>query len=170
MLLGGLWHGAGWTFLFWGFLHGAVLALCRLWRGLVGSPRGTRLGRLAGRALTFPFVLLCWVPFRAADWAAMQAYYGDLFVPAAGQPLHRAADEAWPVALALAVALLLPTLEQVMARIGPVLEPTASPLTGWRARLFLWAASTRWALLAGLAFAFAVSNAFSVTKFLYFDF
>ena len=101
------------------------------------------------------------MPFRAADWAAMLAYYGDLFVSAPGQPLYRAADEAWPVALALAAALLLPTVEQVMARSGPVLVPTALPL---------WAPTTRWALLAGLVFAFAVSNAFSVTKFLYFDF
>jgi len=170
MLLGGLWHGAGWTFLFWGLLHGAGLALCHLWRGLAGQPRGTRFGRLAGWVLTFVFVLLCWVPFRAADWAAMLAYYGDLFVPAPGQPLYRAADEAWPVALALAAALLLPTVEQVMARSGPVLVPSAPPLAGWRARLFLWAPTTRWALVAGLAFAFAVSNAFSVTKFLYFDF
>ena len=115
-------------------------------------------------------MLLCWVPFRAADWDAAMAYYGDLLGRPAGQRLYSAADEAWPVALALAIALLLPTLEQIMARVRPVLEPTAPPLAGWRARWFLWAPSTRWALIAGLAFAFAVSNAFSVTKFLYFDF
>ncbi len=170
MVLGGLWHGAGWTFLLWGLLHGLGLAACHLWRGITGAPRGTALGRALGWFATLLFVMACWVPFRAADWSAMTLVYRELLGLVPGQPLLRLADEAWPVLLALGVALLLPTLEQVMARAHPVLEPTAPPLAGWRARLFLWAPTTRWAVIAGLVFAFAVSNCFSVTKFLYFDF
>lgn len=53
MLLGGLWHGAGWTFVLWGGLHGLYLVINHAWHGLretLGFPSGspTRMGRLAG--------------------------------------------------------------------------------------------------------------------------
>jgi D-alanyl-lipoteichoic acid acyltransferase DltB (MBOAT superfamily) len=60
--LGGLWHGAGWTFFIWGVLHGAALTINTLWRRA-----GLRLPRLAAWALTFSFVDLTWVVFRAPD-------------------------------------------------------------------------------------------------------
>lgn len=68
-LLGGLWHGAAWTFVIWGGLHGAALALHRLWRGA-----GLRLPRLAGWFLTFVFVSLAWVVFRAPDMASLRRF------------------------------------------------------------------------------------------------
>jgi len=61
MLLGGIWHGAGWLFLLWGAYHGALLVICHLWRGL-RKP----LPEALARALTFVAVLLGWVLFRAA--------------------------------------------------------------------------------------------------------
>jgi D-alanyl-lipoteichoic acid acyltransferase DltB (MBOAT superfamily) len=64
MLLGGLWHGASWTFVAWGGLHGAALAANAAW-----ARRGWRLPRAAGWALTMLFVLCGWVLFRAADFA-----------------------------------------------------------------------------------------------------
>jgi alginate O-acetyltransferase complex protein AlgI len=72
MLLGGLWHGANWTFVVWGAIHGVLLAWERLRR--LHSPRNVMLMRLR----TFVFVCLAWVPFRAVDmnqamdvWAGM---------------------------------------------------------------------------------------------------
>ena len=62
-LLGGLWHGASWTFVFWGFLHGAALVIHRLWKST-----GIRLPRLLAWALTFNFVNISWVFFRAKEW------------------------------------------------------------------------------------------------------
>jgi D-alanyl-lipoteichoic acid acyltransferase DltB (MBOAT superfamily) len=61
-VLGGLWHGAGWTFVIWGALHGAALAAQRLftWAGL-------SLPRWLGWALTIVFVNVAWVYFRAAS-------------------------------------------------------------------------------------------------------
>lgn len=69
MLLGGLWHGAGWTFVIWGGLHGLYLVVNHLWqsllrRGLVAWPPGL-LGRLLGVAITFVAVVTAWVFFRA---------------------------------------------------------------------------------------------------------
>ncbi|WP_435628150.1 MBOAT family O-acyltransferase [Candidatus Ferrigenium straubiae] len=72
MLLGGLWHGAGWTFVVWGALHGAYLAINHLWREITGE-RLARipnwLGALAGGALTFIAVVAAWVVFRADSMA-----------------------------------------------------------------------------------------------------
>jgi D-alanyl-lipoteichoic acid acyltransferase DltB (MBOAT superfamily) len=67
MVLGGLWHGANLTFLAWGAIHGAALALNHAWREL--RPQGGPClgGRLSGQALTFLVVVVAWVFFRAAD-------------------------------------------------------------------------------------------------------
>ncbi len=62
-LIGGLWHGAGWTFVFWGFLHGAATVLHRFW-----SKTGLRMPRLLAWFLTFNFVNITWVFFRARTW------------------------------------------------------------------------------------------------------
>jgi len=60
MLLGGLWHGAAWQFVIWGALHGAWLIAERL----IGAERWPRW---IGILITFHFVCLCWVFFRAHD-------------------------------------------------------------------------------------------------------
>lgn len=72
MILGGLWHGAGVTFVVWGTLHGVYLAINHAWRGLrlrcgqdlSASSRG---GRACGCLLTFLAVVVGWVFFRSAD-------------------------------------------------------------------------------------------------------
>jgi alginate O-acetyltransferase complex protein AlgI len=69
MLLGGLWHGAGWTFVLWGALHGGYLVINHLWREMVAE-RLLRwipgwLGALSGGALTFIAVVGAWVVFRS---------------------------------------------------------------------------------------------------------
>jgi len=70
MVLGGLWHGAGWTFVLWGALHGAYLVVHQLWQALLRrlGMRPGRLGmpgRLVSTALTFVAVVVGWVLFRA---------------------------------------------------------------------------------------------------------
>ncbi len=61
-LLGGLWHGAGWTFVIWGALHGAALCLHRLW-----SKLNFQLPKILSWTLTMIFVITAWVFFRATD-------------------------------------------------------------------------------------------------------
>ncbi|MBO6783694.1 MAG: MBOAT family protein [Alphaproteobacteria bacterium] len=70
MLLAGLWHGAGWTFVLWGALHGVMLAANHLWHAatrLLGLPRilPAALAHPMGIAITFMLVTVAWVPFRA---------------------------------------------------------------------------------------------------------
>ncbi len=78
MLLGGLWHGAGWTFVVWGGLHGALLVVNHIWRRL-----RLQLPAALGWGLTFVAIVMSWVMFRAATlgdalslWAAMLGMKG----------------------------------------------------------------------------------------------
>ena len=59
-LIGGIWHGAGWTFVFWGFLHGIALVIHRLW-----SLTKIKLPKILAWIITFNFVNFAWVFFRA---------------------------------------------------------------------------------------------------------
>jgi alginate O-acetyltransferase complex protein AlgI len=75
MLIGGLWHGAAWTFVIWGAIHGFWLALERA----LGKDSWYRRLPHAGRvALTFFIVLIAWVFFRAPDLASALGYLGSL--------------------------------------------------------------------------------------------
>ncbi len=62
-VIGGLWHGAGWTFVFWGFLHGMALVIHRVWSNL-----GFKMWTWMAWLITFNFVNIAWVFFRAKEW------------------------------------------------------------------------------------------------------
>ncbi len=62
-LIGGFWHGAGWTFVFWGFLHGFALIINRLWKNI-----GFNLPVIIAWFITFNFVNITWIFFRAKEW------------------------------------------------------------------------------------------------------
>lgn len=84
MLLGGLWHGAGWTFVVWGGLHGIYLVLNHAWHRLLRSLRQGRDGALGfpgiARLVTFLSVAMAWVFFRADSlttaWSILRAMTG----------------------------------------------------------------------------------------------
>ncbi|HIP44808.1 MAG TPA: MBOAT family protein, partial [Sulfurospirillum arcachonense] len=62
-LLGGIWHGAGWTFVFWGAMHGFALMIHRVWQKV-----GVKLPTVLAWFITFNFVNISWVFFRAKEW------------------------------------------------------------------------------------------------------
>ena len=115
MLLGGLWHGASWTFVAWGGLHGIALAANHVWQGW-----GLRLPRPLAWAVTLLFVMAGWVLFRSADFTTA----GDMLLSMVGQHgIGRVSlDREFVVALAggAAVALLGPTSQEAaLARLQP---------------------------------------------------
>lgn len=80
-ILGGIWHGAGWTFVFWGFLHGMALVIHRFWKQL-----GFTLPKVLAWFITFNFVNITWVFFRAKEWddaikVLNGMVFGDLILP-----------------------------------------------------------------------------------------
>lgn len=146
MLLGGLWHGASWTFVLWGGLHGVALILCYYWQR-----HGFRLPAFTAWLLTILFVSLAWVLFRAETFqSALNVYQGLL------QPYD---SVGWPVGkkqgillIATAVVFLLPTTQNFITQ---YLKPR------------LWIAF----LCAGFAFlAFLRSGGIYYEDFIYFQF
>jgi D-alanyl-lipoteichoic acid acyltransferase DltB (MBOAT superfamily) len=77
MLLGGLWHGAAWTFVVWGALHGLGLVVNRMWRSMRRTPDdGLARYSLVGNLVTFGFVWLAWIFFRAPDLGTARTVLG----------------------------------------------------------------------------------------------
>lgn len=68
MLLGGLWHGAGWSFIIWGGLHGSYLIINTLWRGIWPEEKKNSIYKFLSRLLTFTAVVIAWVFFRAESF------------------------------------------------------------------------------------------------------
>ncbi len=80
MLIGGLWHGAGWTFIVWGLIHGVGLAIERLRRGPHADDAAMNgRQRLVGRLVTFHVVCLAWIFFRADSFATAWEMLTGLF-------------------------------------------------------------------------------------------
>ena len=101
MGLCGLWHGAGWTFIAWGLLHGSALISCRAWARF-----GVPLPSPAAWALTFLFVVAGWVLFRASGFtAAGHMLAGLVGIGGLGGTLEKPAL----IAAAAAVSMLGPT-------------------------------------------------------------
>ncbi|MCX7373905.1 MAG: MBOAT family protein [Alphaproteobacteria bacterium] len=118
MVLSGIWHGAAWTFLLWGALHGAVLVIERA-LGLIPRPDAPAWRRWVGILVTFHIVCLGWVLFRAGDMATAMGMLEAL--TRWEQPTERALG--WLVAI-IAVALALHALpprwtERLEARLAP---------------------------------------------------
>ncbi len=145
MLLGGLWHGAAWTFVAWGGAHGVALAIEGAW-----ARTGWRVPRALGWGLTLLFVVQAWVLFRSPDFGTALRVYAGM---AGLEGLGRVKVEAWPVlALAALVAVLGPTSQQV------ALE---------RLRANRWVAAGAGAALAGLLL---LAGGRVPNEFIYFQF
>lgn len=175
MALGGLWHGAGWTFLIWGMLHGSYLMINHAWRGMMekfGQTQTSPGVRLIYAALTFLAVVVAWVFFRAANVETA------LSILASMAGMQDSATTIGPVdadmALLTASGLLLlawlaPNSYQLTGYVGPegsygngqIVQP---------ARFGNWRMSTGWAVLAGLLLALDLSNLSKVSEFIYFQF
>ncbi len=74
MLLGGLWHGAGWLFVIWGGLHGLALLLEKAIFGFLKKSK-VRMPKFIGFLFTFHFITLTWIIFRSPDLETLQIYF-----------------------------------------------------------------------------------------------
>ena len=83
MLIGGIWHGAGWNFILWGALHGAYLTVNHFWRGILSGKEKICLPHpvagLVSGALTFICVVVAWVLFRSPNLADAEVILKAMF-------------------------------------------------------------------------------------------
>jgi alginate O-acetyltransferase complex protein AlgI len=194
MVLGGLWHGASWTFVAWGALHGTYLMINHGFRALLGRvdlPRGRfgRLGSLAGAATTFLAVVVAWVFFRADSFSAaglmlkgMAGGFGlrsGQLIPEADASILRAFAVSGlnaryvgaVVLLGLASAWLLPNTQEFMRGFNGFEEKVPAP-KGIAAQI-VWEPGSCWtSFLLGILFASLVlmMSPLHVSEFLYYQF
>ena len=171
MLLGGLWHGANWTFLAWGGLHGLYLGINHGLRHLLGERQWPGL-KLAGAAATFLAVVLGWVFFRAGsiDIAlhVLRAMWSSTYFSTYGAPelgINRILDmprcAGWLAVCAL-VAFCLPNAYQLLGK--GLLREREAQLSG---RL---GAAVLGGTLALCLMLLAISETRGASEFLYFNF
>lgn len=112
MLIGGLWHGAAWKFVFWGAMHGAGLAVHKASKPVLGRIGDSWPVRAASWLVTMTFVALLWVFFRADSWADSWTVVSSVFrdFSAAYIPTFAAARSLWLILmLVIVVSHCLPT-------------------------------------------------------------
>jgi D-alanyl-lipoteichoic acid acyltransferase DltB (MBOAT superfamily) len=182
MLLGGLWHGAGWNFLIWGGLHGAYLCINHLWRGAVGIGSGRWPMRAVSWAVTFAAVVVTWVFFRTETlggaWRALKGLVGlppdqTAFVPSGivrvmDLPILVGAETSlWLGAgvtfVALIFALALPNVPQIYR----YREYRRAPE---RKAAIRWKPNALWAAVVAVTFAISLFQMWQQVEFLYFQF
>ena len=176
MLLGGFWHGAGWTFIVWGGLHGLYLCVHRLWTSFAEQGgwqwRDSTGWRIASTTVTFVCVLAGWVVFRATDIATAGRMLGGLtgFASTTAPRLTGSRGEVILTLLGLAaITWLLPnTQEFVQSQFAGSDHSSATDLRP--APRWAWRPTAATGALTAVLFVCAVTYLTRVREFLYFQF
>lgn len=197
MLLGGLWHGAGWTFVFWGALHGIFIIINYLWQPLrmALSPKlaGWAPYRHLARAVTFLAIVVAWVFFRSENFAAATemlrgmagingaslaaAQFGilggagdilrGLGVDMAMAPTMRLSAVAW-IAVSMVIVFALPNTQEIFTQGSAAARHRPAGLLQRLAPA--WRATPIMAVTVGVVLALAVAAISETSEFLYFQF
>lgn len=175
MLLGGLWHGAGWTFVIWGALHGGFLVLNHLSISIWGNAKQPTVSspviHVAKVAFTFVCVVVAWVFFRAESVAAaLVLLRGMIGLNGLGgvDGYFRGGPEIGILAISALIVWLAPNVQQMMSAYRPALETYAQH--GISARCLRWQPHSAWAVMIAILGAVAFINITGLSEFLYFQF
>ena len=171
MLLGGLWHGAGWNFLIWGGLHGFYLIVNHGWH--YGKTKynielclPTFIATFVSTGVTFIFVCLAWVFFRAETLTASGVMFEALFQ---GHIINfLVLDKAlliWLCGLSF-IAFFLPNTQQFFSSYSPSLDK----VTYIDKFKITWSPNMVWGGVVGLMFVISVLMMSGESEFLYFQF
>lgn len=165
MLLGGLWHGAAWTFVIWGALHGAYLCIYHAWAEIVKVRRTNTFTALASVALTFAAVVIAWVFFRADSMEKAIGILAAMSDPSMVSFGWREKISATFVAIQLALIWLTPNTQEIVAY-----NPDEHQIGSDRQAVLRWELTPTWAYAVGIIFALAVIGIQQHSEFIYFRF
>lgn len=170
MLLGGMWHGAGWNFLIWGALHGIYLVINHGYhylRARIGFDSPGRIHAALAWLLTFSAVVLAWVYFRATTLDGAHALLVAMFGLSGDVSNTLGNYHANPIVIALLISVLAPSSLQMLVDYDPVLDDLRSESEKVRLR---WRPTLLWALGISMIGAYAIMDMAKVSEFLYFQF
>lgn len=174
MLLGGLWHGASWTFMLWGGLHGLYLSVNHAFRRATKgrhAPRALRLPlHVASVALTFAATSLAWIVFRAPDLAAAGNVAGGLIGLGHSTVVSFSPLAAATLLLLGVIVWLMPNSMELMWRYQPALPSPYPNQPVLPARRLSWAPTPLNAAAYGLLCLVAVLALSNLKPFIYFQF
>lgn len=198
MLLGGLWHGASWTFVIWGLLHGTYLCLNHAWISLknaVGLPADSGyIVKIISTAFTFLMVVIAWIFFRAPDFATAHKILTAMFFQKMTLPdiwhlplamkiflqnlgVHWTADPTWVTApkglfilvIAALVTWWMPNTYQLFSKYRPAFLPYQYTVKSSQ-KTFFWKPRLAWDCLIVAVFVFGIMHIHASSIFLYFRF
>lgn len=163
MLLGGLWHGANWTFVIWGALHGVYLMVNHGWRSL--KLNGIWSSKMSG-LMTFIAVVFAWVFFRADNiMMAMDVIKGMVGMNGIVS-MFETRDLLWVLILG-SIIWFFPNTQQIMSSFGPTINSFSDEITKSK---FLWRPSPLRACWFGFLGFIAILLMNKHSEFLYFQF
>ncbi len=182
MLLGGLWHGAAWTFALWGGLHGVYLIINHVWhymRRLMGHDieKSTLWGRILARGITFLALVIGWVYFRAESFESanyiLSTMFGFRHVSILGSELFPGRILYQGLIWLIALSALVWLMPNVLQWTGYVESEH-----GWKSKripqrlvaLFQFRLTPMWAVFCSALMIFSILKLTHVSEFLYFQF
>ncbi|WP_322997551.1 MBOAT family O-acyltransferase [Castellaniella sp.] len=131
MALGGLWHGASWTFMVWGLWHGLALSFERTWKSLaLPSPP-----KVIGHFLMFAVVLLGWTLFRAETWEQADIMFSGLFGMNGLSPSAALLVELRPMLVVAFITAYVMIYLPLILRVDPAAPEPGHTLRAWSAPL-----------------------------------
>jgi alginate O-acetyltransferase complex protein AlgI len=175
MLLGGLWHGANWTFMLWGGLHGLYLAINHAFRhatkGMRAPPKVLQMPlRVASVALTFTATSLAWIVFRASDLHAARNLAGGLIGLGHSAIVSFSPLAAASLLLLFGLVWFMPNSMELMWRHRPALPSPYPDQPVVSARRLAWQPTPWNAAVYGLICILAVLALSNLKPFIYFQF
>lgn len=143
-LIGGIWHGAGWTFVFWGLLHGVALVINHIWKTL-----NLHMPKILAWFITFNFINIAWVFFRAKNWDdALKVLNGMFNFAQISLSSKMNLHPDW-ILMAFIIVLFFKTTQELSKKA---------------------VYQNRTALFSGILFVVSMLLANHISKFLYYDF
>jgi D-alanyl-lipoteichoic acid acyltransferase DltB (MBOAT superfamily) len=174
MLLGGLWHGANWTFMLWGGLHGFYLSINHAFRhatkGMTPSPALRLPLHVASVALTFAATSLAWIVFRAPDLVSARNVAGGLIGGGHSSVVSFSPLAAITLALLSIIVWFMPNSMEMMWKHWPALPSPYGDQPVEAARRLSWKPTPLNAAAYGLICIIAVLALSNLKPFIYFQF